>query len=57
MRANGFSRSIHRSGLFFIPLLAVIDRATHFANAQQAELQNGLAETSTRRSLAATRSW
>jgi D-alanyl-D-alanine carboxypeptidase len=52
MRVNGFfCRSFIVLACFLIPLLAVIDGATHFVNAQQAEFQNGLAEIAAKHGL------
>jgi hypothetical protein len=52
MRVNGFSRrSFIVLACLSTPLLPVIDGATHFANAQQAEFQNGLAEIAAKHGL------
>ena len=52
MRVTGFfCRSFIVLAWFLIPLLAVIDGATHFANAQQAEFQQGLAEIAAKHGL------
>src|SRR5271163_4077559 len=52
MRVTGyFYRSVAVIVCFFMPLLAVIDGAAHVAHAQQADLQNGLAEIAAKHGL------
>jgi D-alanyl-D-alanine carboxypeptidase len=52
MRVTGFfCSSFTVLACFLIPLLPVIDGATHFANAQQAEFQQGLAEIAAKHGL------